>query len=161
MEEKQRTLGWIQKRWDTWNRTPCQNRCQTDAVLYYRLVGQLMSWLQIWTYTWTSAGGRCGEVWAWGRLPGQTSPCHLQWALSTFPHPSCHSSPHHDRQIHLSRKEELILCVWDSDRLPAPQGRCRTNEISLKLLWGSYEIGLANHTQQPSVVPHASNLMSI
>lgn len=92
---------------------------------------------EIWTYTWTSVGGHnCGEVRAWGRLPGQTSPCHLQWAHSTFPHPSCHSSPHRDRQIHLSRKEELILYIWDSDRLAAPQGCCRTNEIRLKLLWG-------------------------
>lgn len=91
----------------------------------------------MWTYTWTSSGGHSrGGVEAWGRLPGQTSPCHLQWAHSTFAQPSCHSSPRHDRQIHLFRKEELILCIWDSDRLAAPQDCCRTDEIRLKLLWG-------------------------
>lgn len=88
----------------------------------------------MWAYTWTSVGGHNhGEVRARGRLPGQTSPCHFQWAHSTFPPPSCHSSPRHDRQIHLSRKEELILYISETviDLLLH-----RTNEIRLKLLWG-------------------------
>lgn len=91
----------------------------------------------MWAHTWTSLGGHSrGGAEACGRLPGQTSPCHLQWAHSTFPQPLRHSSPRHDRQIHLCRKEELILYIWDSDRLAAPQDCFRTDEIRLKLLWG-------------------------
>lgn len=125
MKEKQWALSavsWdLETRW--WNRIPCQNRCQTDAVVYYWLTSQLMSWLLICERTpGHLLGVRIhGEVRVWGRLPGQTLPCHFQWAHSTFPPPSCHSSPHHDRQIHLSRKEELILYIWDSDRLAAPR----------------------------------------
>lgn len=140
MEEKQRILSaWAQRPWDTLMKLDSLSKQMSDWCCGVLLTGKPSDDLaaDIWTYTWTSAGGHNrSEVWARGRLPGQTSPCHLQWAHSTFPHPSCHSSPLHDRQIRLSRKEELILNIGGSDRLAAPHGCCRPSEIRLKLLWG-------------------------
>lgn len=108
---------------------------KTDAVVHYWLASRLMSWLQIYEHTPEHLWG----VAAVARFePGAACQARLHLATSNEPtvHPSCHSSPHHDRQIHLSRKEELILHIWDSDRLASPQGFCRTDEIRLKLLWG-------------------------
>lgn len=97
-----------------------------------------MSWLRICE----RAPGHLWGVTAVVRCePG--AGCQARLHLATSNEPTVHflslpaiHHPHHDRQIYLSRKEELILYIRDSDRLAAPRDCCRTKEIRLKLLWG-------------------------